>query len=115
MDAAAARYARYLGVPAERRGGEAWFTLRSGRLALVDQAALAARLPGSTAPALPFPAALAVEVDDLSRTAAVLDDNQVAYRRAGGQLTVAARDAGGAAVIFCANAEAAFAGAPEEP
>ncbi|MGK0591041.1 VOC family protein, partial [Bordetella bronchiseptica] len=77
--------------------------------------ALAARLPGSAAPALPFPAALAVEVDDLSRTAAVLDDNQVAYRRAGGQLTVAARDAGGAAVIFCANAEAAFAGAPEEP
>ncbi|CPQ04925.1 dioxygenase [Bordetella pertussis] len=52
-------------------------------------------------------------MDNLSRTAAVLDDN--AYRRAGGQLTVAARDAGGAAVIFCANAEAAFAGAPEEP
>lgn len=114
VDAAAARYARYLGVPSERRGGQAWFRLRSGRLGLVDAAALAARLPGSPAPALPFPAALAVEVDDLSRTAAVLDDNQVAYRRAGGQLTVAAGDAGGAAVIFCADAEAALAGAPGE-
>lgn len=115
VDAAAARYARYLGVPGERRDGQAWFRLRSGRLGLVDAAALAARLPGSPAPALPFPAALAVEVDDLSRTAAVLDHNQVAYRRAGGQLTVAAGDAGGAAVIFCADAEAAFAGAPGEP
>lgn len=108
LDEAAARYERYLGLPCLRRDGEAWFRLRSGCLGLASRDALDARLPGCEIPALPFPAALAVEVADLSRAAAVLDANQVPYRRAGDRLAVAAGHAGGASLIFCAGAGAAF-------
>ncbi|WP_447921250.1 VOC family protein [Achromobacter aegrifaciens] len=104
LDETAARYERYLGVSCVRRGGEAWFRLRSGCLGLVGRAELNERLPGCAVPGLPFPAALAVEVADLSRTAAVLDDHQVPYRRAADQLVVAAEHAGGASLIFCAGA-----------
>ncbi len=106
LDAAAARYERYLGESCVRRNGEAWFRLRSGYLGLASRAALETRLPGCEVPGLPFPAALAVEVEDLSRAAKVLDANQVPYRRAGDLLVVAAGQAGGATLIFCAAAEA---------
>lgn len=103
LDEAAARYERYLGVECLRREGEAWFHLRSGCLGLATRDALKARLPGCEIPSLPFPMALAVEVADLSRTAAVLEGNRVSYRHAGDQLVVAASHAGGASLIFCAG------------
>lgn len=109
VDAVAARYVRYLGVPCVRQGGEAWFELHSGCLVLSSRDALQARFPGCAVPGLPFPAVLAVDVVDLDRTAAVLDGNRVAYRRSGDRLAVAAEDAGGAILIFCENAEAALA------
>lgn len=105
VEAAAARYARYLDAPCAWQGGEAWFELRSGRLVLADRDALNARFPGCAVPGLPFPAAMAVKVADLPRTAAVLDGNRVPYRRNGGHLVVAAEQAGGAILIFCENGE----------
>lgn len=108
LDEAAARYERYLGVASTRREGEAWFRLHSGWLGLTTRDALRSRLPGCEIPVLPRPAALAVEVADLSRTAAVLEANRVPYLRANDQLRVAAEHAGGASLIFCAGAGAAL-------
>ena len=84
-------------------GGEARFDLRAGWLALIDEAALAARYRGVTPPVLPWVAAVSFEVADRRGLADLLAANGVGAHHGDGALWVAPDDAEGAVVEFCSE------------
>jgi catechol 2,3-dioxygenase-like lactoylglutathione lyase family enzyme len=76
---AAARYARFLGLPAQARDGFRLLELARGRLHLFDPAGLAAAT-GIEAPTTPFIAGFALTSADLAATRALLAERGIAIR-----------------------------------
>lgn len=97
---AAGRFGRVFGV--EARGGETRkeFALPQGRFLLLSAGRLAEEIPGASAPALPFVAALTLAVSDPGATAALLARRGVPFREEKIGLVVPAEAAGGATVVF---------------
>lgn len=94
------RYAAMLGRPATADGSRQVFQLRIGRVELVPAAALDDVLPGEVAPVLPFFAAHAVEVTDLTAARLLIEGHEIATHELPGGFFVSALDACGAAVVF---------------
>lgn len=99
LDTVAARYARYLGVEAQRDEQGTYFALPHGVLRLVVPAAVAQRFPGVAAPVQPFPLGYVVGVRDVKHTAALLQARGVPFAQSDA-LWVAPAHAGGACVVF---------------
>jgi hypothetical protein len=97
--ATAAKYAAYAGAAVVRRDED--YAVELGRSTIVVTAPerLGVIFPGQVAPVVPFLAGFVVAAD-LARTAAVLDERAVPFRRAADGLLVGAADACGAAVLF---------------
>jgi hypothetical protein len=97
----AAKYARYLGVPAVR-DGDAWrFRFALGdRLTLISWRDAAAWLPGTLMAPLPCIAGVAFRVPDLAAQRARLAAAGFSVREAGNRLLVPAEEACGVAVLF---------------
>ncbi len=79
---AAARYARFLGLPAQGRAGFRLLELARGRLHVFDQESLA-RSTGIEAPTTPFIAGFALTSADLGGSRALLTERGVAVRTLG--------------------------------
>lgn len=109
VDEAAARYSRFLDVPARSAGADrAVLTMERGRIVLCSRDGLAAILPGLDVPSLPYMAAFAVACGDLAAPRRILADNGVATLRDEDGVVVAAPPPElGAAVAFLADADRA--------
>lgn len=97
----AAKYARYLGVPA-MRDGDAWrFRFALGdRLTLISWRDASAWLPGTLMAPLPCIAGVAFRVPDLEAQRARLAAAGFSVRDAGSRVLVPAEEACGVAVLF---------------
>jgi hypothetical protein len=96
LDAYRDRYATILGRPADG----SVFRLRVGGVEIIPASALSEALPGEAAPLLPFFAAHAVAVADLTAARACVEGNAIATVELPGGFFVRAADACGASVIF---------------
>lgn len=83
LEAAAARYARFLGRPAQGDGDRRWIDLDRGAIVLLSPADAARRLPEARPPALPFIAGYGLRVRDLAAVAGHLDQAGLPVRRHG--------------------------------
>jgi catechol 2,3-dioxygenase-like lactoylglutathione lyase family enzyme len=97
----AAKYARYLGVPATREGAARRFRFALGdRLTLLPWRDAAGWLPGTLMPPPPCIAGVAFRVPDLAAQRARLAAAGFTVRDAGRRLLVPAEEACGVAVLF---------------
>ena len=97
----AAKYTRYLGVPAERDGNAWRFRFALGdRLTLISWRDAAAWLPGTLMAPLPSIAGVAFRVPDLAAQRARLAAAGFSVREVGNRLLVPAEEACGVAVLF---------------
>jgi len=96
---AAARYERFTGRPARRRGAVFEIAFDRGRMALAAPAALGF-LPDTAHPPPPFGALAALESADLHRTRAVLAEAGVAFHERQDRLLVPPSEALGAWIDF---------------
>lgn len=105
LDAAAARFRRFLDIaPRPGRFGPA-FQLDRGRVQLTDTAALSAIFPRLAVPGLPFIAGYALTVASLPQAAACLEAGAVAFERHGGHLIAAfPPELGAGAFLFAERA-----------
>jgi catechol 2,3-dioxygenase-like lactoylglutathione lyase family enzyme len=94
--AAAARFARLLGVAPRAAAGMTSFRLGDGQLSLVAAGMLDSIAPGVAPPCLPFIAAVRVLTDDRGRAIRTM----AAGRDVGGEFMVPPEEAGGCALIF---------------
>ena len=106
---AAARYARFLGVPATQVApGRHIVAVDRGRIVLMSPDDMASVLPGLVRPDLPFMPAFAVACDDLGAVRRLLGDEKLATLSDGADAVIAAPlPEMGAAVAFLANANRA--------
>ncbi|PXX71727.1 glyoxalase-like protein [Nocardia tenerifensis] len=101
FDALRARYENYVGYPSTAEGAAQVFDMGSARLVLIPDSALAERLPGETAPALPSLVAYTVAVRDLDAARERLRINGCRLGETdSGDPFVPAEQALGAAIIF---------------
>lgn len=107
----AQRYARYLGVPAAADATGVRLALPAGSLRLMSPQAYQQEFSPALLPALPFPGAIVVGVEDLARTEALLRSQAVAYQRRAAELVVGAESAGGCVLVFRAACPAPGAAA----
>ena len=98
------RYQRYLGRPAESIAGGCLVQTERGRLALLDAKRVAAVLPESEIPCVPFMAAYAVECKSVHKTRALLRSNKIDFTESkNGSLTVPLPPALGGTIAFTEN------------
>lgn len=98
---AAARFGRFTRKAAKAADGRFYLPLDRGGVAFATPDRLGDVVPGATAPATPFLAAVAMRSRDLSATRAFLNAQQVPFAEAGpGRITVAADHAMGATLIL---------------
>jgi hypothetical protein len=110
LEAVADRYARYLGVAAQRDAQGTFFALPHGVLRLISPQGMAARFAGVQAPVAPFAMGYVVGVSDVAHTAAWLQAQGVPFTQGTEELWVAPEHAGGACVVFRPAAGAPDAG-----
>jgi catechol 2,3-dioxygenase-like lactoylglutathione lyase family enzyme len=97
----ARRLAATLGARVHVDGDAHTVDLAFGSVDAVDPAGLQRRYPGTIAPALPFPAGVAITVDDIARTGSLLRANGVAYRgRPSGSIWIGPAEACGTVIEF---------------
>lgn len=83
------RFARFTDRPVSRLGrGGRLISLDRGRISILDPATLSECLPALAVPTLPFMAAAALTSDDIGATAAVLEENGVAFLRSAGTIQI---------------------------
>ena len=99
IDDAVARYSRYFGTHPSFANAQYVFALQAGRFVLAGSEALQ-ELYGVMPPTLPFAACFTIAVEDIDRTAALLERNGVSFSATGGHLVVSANEAQGATVVF---------------
>ncbi len=103
--AAAARFARFLGRPAEENAAGRVVRLDRGRLQLVEPEAFADIVPGVGLPGLPFMAAYGIAVHSTAALEAVLRAGGLAFiRQHGGVLVPFPPALGGGAWVFVQRA-----------
>ncbi|UMP01287.1 VOC family protein [Amycolatopsis sp. EV170708-02-1] len=101
LDAARARYERYLGRTPRAHGPARVFDLDGATLTLVPASGLAALLPGEQTPALPALVSCTVAVHDLAAAENLLRNNEIPVVRASsGEVFVPATAAFGTAIAF---------------
>ncbi|RSM69384.1 hypothetical protein DL991_40300 [Amycolatopsis sp. WAC 01375] len=101
LDAAQARYERYLGRTPRTEGSTRVFDLGGATLTLVPASGLATLFPGERPPALPALIACTVAVTDLTATKNLLQRNEVPLRQTPlGDVFVPATTALGATIVF---------------
>ena len=98
------RYERYLDRTPETIEGGCVVQTQRGRLALLDATRVAAVLPDSDIPCVPFMAAYAVECKNLRSTRALLRANEVDFSESNNRsVTVPPFPALGATIVFTGN------------
>lgn len=103
-DEAAERYERYLGRRPTRIAGGRLIPCERGRLALLDRDGLAAALPETEVPALPFMTGYALRCADIGRTRAWLEGQGFACADTGhGAIRVVPPAALGGTLVFMAG------------
>jgi hypothetical protein len=98
---AAARYERFLGLPAQTRDGFRLLELALGRLHVFDQESLA-RSTGILAPTTPFIAGFALTNADLDATRSLLTERGIALRTLAEGVIAAAPDEIATTLLFTA-------------
>ena len=94
-------YERYLGNPAQPGPGSQRYALADGTcFTLATAASLQEQFPGLQLAALPIPAVMVIEVDDLQSAQTVIQGNGIATTCQGQQLVVAAEHAAGITLVF---------------
>lgn len=99
-DAYAAKYERFAGRGAERRGPLRVIALPESRVSIAAADDLSQVLPGAAAPMLPFMAGCVVATEDLDATRGFLSERGVPAEAFDGKIVVPAHAACGAAVVF---------------
>lgn len=102
FDAVVGRYQQLLGVAPETAGPATVLTSGSARIEIVSASAASEVLPGETAPAPSYLAALTVVVDDIGRTRTLVEEAGTETRTAGTGFFVSGRDACGSGLFFTA-------------
>jgi hypothetical protein len=96
----AAKYARYAGRPAERKGALHLVSLPHSRIVAVDPEGLQQMVPGYEPPVLPFLAGITVATNSLPAARDVMRSNRISTIENGARIIVGPWDACGCAVVF---------------
>ncbi|WP_327147355.1 VOC family protein [Nocardia sp. NBC_01329] len=102
FDAIVGRYQHVLGVAPEAAGPATVLTRGSARVEIVSASAAPEVLPGETAPAPSYLAALTVVVDDIDRARKFVEEAVTETRTTGTGFFVSGRDACGSGLFFTA-------------